>query len=1129
MNVVGKGKGRGSMLLMKQLSMFESRTTAPNEAGMSSSSLIDYAFVAGPNTAALETAFGANSKSRGLEFLNHTSVRAVVDPELLFIEHNAEADLEVDALPSFCFPAGIEVIGQFDKNEGSAGLQSTPSRSFRRRSTMNNRFTLSSLNLTKYTPTNQEGREILSRSQSFVFMLQNHTSNHFGVCLVLPRYFRDEEKELTVVTNYCLCLVSEYPYFSFLIDALQRFNMMGGFDLNTPIEKLSDGLILHHQLQHFHLFASRLKKQTVGGMGRTIEVSYVLNQQSFVSSLLRLHGPQKGINLAAEKDSEICYHTMLWGLPVLLSCFPLDQIILALGCVLTEMKIIVVSSNLKEVSACILCLLNLIRPLKWSCPVIVTCPDSLLGYLEAPCPIILGLQKLPDYFSPSRGMAIIDLSSSDSIKNCVGLHFDDVLTSHTLNMPLSGKLIKLIKPDVDLIHDIYLKSMESTLQYSDGHHWDSYFLPPELDISSQNGMNMRSAISSICSKVNQHLVTIVNTAILQDKGARVLAAQKRELSRIRSTRPGGLGVIDHSANANLFNSLLSDTSSPPHQSMEASNAVFEQNCFSSKEVSDKGKIFIKRFLDTQMYSDYNHRLCTENPPVNAEILNLNLKESLRIKRASVRLSGDNRPFSSDLRSSPLCTSDLSDHSIFRDVDLPENSWTNLWELAVWGSKPLSEETVESMKEYYAEGIYPPNFLLPPLLESTLLEDSAVLCSGLCYGQANTILCSSICKEIWSSSYRLFPATIPSRHQLYNTSPAAQFNSPFDFSYRHKIRSRADAKKSTFKLHRDSEPLLYRRSLISFQHKKHDARRKLELKLRRDLAAMGMQKLVRRYLSNLKEIAVVQRLHQFRRGQRLRKFRDVAHQLKLLRLKKEKNKIDDDLRSTTAQNIAGIMSSNALTERRRSDIVSVVSRSSEKSGESVVNIFLSLFKKESKESGDSSEPTFENRTVRGESAEIIIHHAQSSDDRQVIRRTSTQIDDMRRHLTTQRSVDFTALTLPPRAINPSLLSELIPQQKRILFEMYETLIEGIKVLKYNARSRPKIRYLYCDAYLTRLYWRRSPKKTEGTDRDGDGKYPVNEPIGCFRSVKRREFDFVRFDLEREIFVDQIMEVRNSVRS
>lgn len=78
----------------------------------------------------------------------------------------------------------------------------------------------------------------------------------------------------------------------------------------------------------------------------------------------------------SEKEREDAYMIMLWALPVLLKYLPLDQIILALGCAITEMKIIVMHPNYNVISSVIMALMQLLRPLRWCPPVIVILPDQ---------------------------------------------------------------------------------------------------------------------------------------------------------------------------------------------------------------------------------------------------------------------------------------------------------------------------------------------------------------------------------------------------------------------------------------------------------------------------------------------------------------------------------------------------------------------------------------------------------------------------------------------------------------------------------------------------------------------------------------------------------------------------------
>ncbi len=92
--------------------------------------------------------------------------------------------------------------------------------------------------------------------------------------------------------------------------------------------------------------------------------------------------------LPLQRDREVCFHTLLWSLPILLKYLPLDQLILAVGCALSEMKIVVLSPDNSVVSGCLLALVHLLRPMRWSGNIVVTLPSFLNELLGEQCGII---------------------------------------------------------------------------------------------------------------------------------------------------------------------------------------------------------------------------------------------------------------------------------------------------------------------------------------------------------------------------------------------------------------------------------------------------------------------------------------------------------------------------------------------------------------------------------------------------------------------------------------------------------------------------------------------------------------------------------------------------------------------
>ena len=143
--------------------------------------------------------------------------------------------------------------------------------------------------------------------------------------------------------------------------------------------------------------------------------------------------------LEEEREKEACFHTLLWALPVLLRHLTLDQIISVVGWAMTEMRVVVVGKDLAVVSGIVLALINLLRPLKWAGPVIVSLPASLHAFVESPVPLILGMQALPEGFQLQQGILVIDADEPN--KDCtIKLDKTDVVVSHTRRPPKANDL-----------------------------------------------------------------------------------------------------------------------------------------------------------------------------------------------------------------------------------------------------------------------------------------------------------------------------------------------------------------------------------------------------------------------------------------------------------------------------------------------------------------------------------------------------------------------------------------------------------------------------------------------------------------------------------------------------------------
>jgi hypothetical protein len=348
----------------------------------------------------------------------------------------------------------------------------------------------------------------IGNSRCFSFLLANNTSNQFGICLTLPRTFHDKARGVTVNCEYCVCIVTKFPFLSYIFNLLMQFDILGGLEFLEPVhrqETLAESILLgkpsvlrmlidlasqlheirvplyrlgrraekdstyisfesslredgpygdsehkgSYQPVNFSicfrsvsrkgspigsfeikvidalnplsssptinrslspvsttLFASlgsmrrgKSYKESVNGVFRR-DLMGLYSALPLVPSFLHKNIPSASFPeppflpnarwladdsllglLEEDREKEVCFHTLMWALPALLRHLPLDQIILAVGCALTEMRLVVVGSDLGVVSGCVLALVNLLRPLKWAGPVIVTLPSSLHAYL----------------------------------------------------------------------------------------------------------------------------------------------------------------------------------------------------------------------------------------------------------------------------------------------------------------------------------------------------------------------------------------------------------------------------------------------------------------------------------------------------------------------------------------------------------------------------------------------------------------------------------------------------------------------------------------------------------------------------------------------------------------------------
>eukprot|EP00935_MAST-01C_sp_MAST-1C-sp1_P001506 g1506.t1 len=146
-----------------------------------------------------------------------------------------------------------------------------------------------------------------------------------------------------------------------------------------------------------------------------------------------------------------------WALPVLLSTLSLDSVLMLLGLLMTEMRVVMVSDEPSRLTACVLGMLLLLRPLRWKdCNVaICSVPEYIAGDLvDAPTPLVVGLARLPPNLADARpncrGLVLV-LLDQDRIR----LHDDDKLSYGERKLPLCESLVCEMQPTLKRMLNLY--------------------------------------------------------------------------------------------------------------------------------------------------------------------------------------------------------------------------------------------------------------------------------------------------------------------------------------------------------------------------------------------------------------------------------------------------------------------------------------------------------------------------------------------------------------------------------------------------------------------------------------------------------------------------------------------------
>ncbi|ETM54241.1 hypothetical protein L914_02389 [Phytophthora nicotianae] len=311
----------------------------------------------------------------------------VFEPTVAFA-HPPESQFNAESLEHFCFPAGIKLINtRSETSDESANFK--------------------------------EG-------EFFVLMISGGgiqgQSVQYAMCMkgtiIIPRGSDDGKCLLLPI---CYCVIAQIPFIPFFRALLQGFLDNIRNELESSADTIpSSSIVTDKHAGFIDDVLQRLKELSLPDKGLSMPVDVFSPSPQLI--LVRPH---------KENDLDEKVTLLLqWALPSLLSRLSIDRLLQILSLLLIETKLIVVSDEIPLLSSSTLGLASLLHPLVWAGPLISILPPSMHEYMEAPVPLICGVDELPRDFECCKGTCVLYL-----MENRVQLHADDERAFRSRQMP----------------------------------------------------------------------------------------------------------------------------------------------------------------------------------------------------------------------------------------------------------------------------------------------------------------------------------------------------------------------------------------------------------------------------------------------------------------------------------------------------------------------------------------------------------------------------------------------------------------------------------------------------------------------------------------------------------------------
>ena len=605
----------------------------------------------------------------------------------------------------------------------------------------------------------------LAEMREVLFLLSgggaDGSETSYGMCLHVkrPSHFTDQ---VVVQAELCYCFISRHPFLPLhlgVLRAMVRMHLMP--ELGAPallsnnhsssaqkgrtftvaaiaqdLERERQAILQITQVLH------RFAKVAVPRPGEEVEFSVFEGIPQALTVPTYFRRPARhtaGEEKEKEEEDDAVHWLREWALPMLLGVMSLDNVLLVLFSMLTEARVVVVCKDLQLLSASVLALTNLLRPMVWAGSLIVTLPTKHLGYLESPVPFIIGVEELPPGFQVPKGIMLVHPDANEVVFHASEAEESRQLVAHQVQWVTASlrethrELLARTCKGRDGGRASPTRSLATDGTDEEGKH----FITPPRAVSPAYRKEARpfSFLSTVafctvaageeCVPAGVTTTTTTTnadaaTSTLHHTGGRTTLERRMMEELSTKVRDHVAAVVEVALNIDLVylpqrpvvdrrrNSVVEK------HTLDPETKAWWDECLGGDA---NGARFMKLFMETQLYT--NHRY----------------SDAVR-KRDTARLLGSDS-FQPHYRSLSPCggkgatacmTRTAADRELRHHEPLGE-----LFQLAVFGVLLKRNEEVDAVPDGHVD----PALQYKP-------------CNGLCGGRSNTPDCTALCLEAWQT-------------------------------------------------------------------------------------------------------------------------------------------------------------------------------------------------------------------------------------------------------------------------------------------------------------------------------------------------------------------------------------------